>query len=481
MKPCCSIAVPTLLGLLAVELTAAAVDVPRAAPIQGAAPAIEADRSAIKGIVRLTGRSFADERGPFLGLGASYFLALRNAKFDRPRLHSDLALLASAGFNYVRVFSMVGWPGLEIAPVTFTNRAGQTVPGWSDYWPQFRDLLDAVAARGLRAEITIFADAQMVMADKSARRAHLDGILDGIAGREQTVVHLEVANEAWQNGFPGESGASDLREFTRHLADRTAALVAISSPADTSDAGITGLYRNSAADLATVHFSRDTRTPERGWLPVRDCFRAAMLPGVPPVSSNEPIGPGSSVNSESDPIKLCSAAIFAYVAGLSAYVFHSRAGIYGHEQCCPPSGELRFEDAAGIRAFQHLRALLPPDVASWTRNDGREARAPFTVFCGGEPNRNWPEVPGAVDGCVRNIGCERGREFIAFPMGILSAGVTLEARCAVSFRVRNPLNGAEAAAHRLKAGERVTLPPGPGAWLIRGEFLDSRARPAARN
>jgi hypothetical protein len=108
-----------------------------------------------------------------------------------------------------------------------------------------------------------------------------------------------------------------------------------------STKGIISLYQGGTADLATVHFSRDTRTAEGGWLPVRDCYRAGRLPGVPPVSSNEPIGPGSSVASESDPIKLCSAAAFAWIANLPAYVFHSSAfrGVQppdgpGHDEYC---------------------------------------------------------------------------------------------------------------------------------------------------
>ena len=39
---------------------------------------------------------------------------------------------------------------------------------------------------------------------------------------------------------------------------------------------------------------------------------------MPPAISNEPIGPGSSVSSEADPIKLCAAAVFAYLANLPA-------------------------------------------------------------------------------------------------------------------------------------------------------------------
>jgi hypothetical protein len=267
-------------------------------------------------VVRQQGNSFCDSDGPFFGLGASYFQGLHDTKYNRPRLDHNLA-----------------------------------------------------GHHGLRVEVTVFADAQYVMPSKAARQAHLDGILANIPSHEHQVMHLEVANEAWQNGFPGAQGVADLRAFAKYLADRTPVLVAITSNDDTSDQGIISLYRGSAADLATVHFSRYTRTAEGGWLPVRDSHRAGRLPGVPPVTSNEPIGPGSSVGAESDPIKLCSAAAFAYLASLPGYVFHSRAGIYGFEKWCPlGGGELRFEHSAGIDAFRHLRQILPPDLANWTRN-----------------------------------------------------------------------------------------------------------------
>jgi hypothetical protein len=433
-------------------------------------------------LVRLAGKSLSDNNGAFLGLGASYFQALRRAKFDRERLSSDLALLAEKGFNYVRILSMVSWDGLEIAPVSFTNSAGHPVEGWPDYWQQFRDLLDLVAQYGLRTEVTVFADAQYIMPGKSARLAHLDGILANIAGREHKILHLEVANEAWQNGFPGAQGVADLREFTQYLADRTSVPVAITSNDDSSDAGIAALYGGSAADLATVHFSRDTRTIEGGWLSVRDCYRAGNLPGVPPVSSNEPIGPGSSVSSESDPIKLCAAAVFAYIANLPAYVYHSRAGVYGYVNCCPPSGgEVRFENTSGINAYQHLRQLLPPDLASWVRNDGLESSAPFTVFCNGQANRYWPDVSSPTNGCDRNIGSIKGRQFVCFPMGILGGGVPLQARRPVRFQVFNPLTGEDVENLTLNIASQVTLPQGPGAWILKGSFLDVNTPPGHLN
>jgi hypothetical protein len=444
-------------------------------------------------VVHVNGKSLCDSKGPFLGLGASYFQALRLAKFDRTQLNQDLALLADRGFDYVRILTMVNWDGLEIAPVNFTNSAGHAVAAWPDYWQQFRDLLDLVGAHGLRAEVTVFADAQFVMPLKTTRQMHLNSLLTNIAGREQHILHLEVANEAWQNGFPGSQGASDLREFARYLADRTSVPVAITSTADTSDAGIVSLYSGSAADLATVHFTRDIGTGEGGWLPVRDCYRAGNLPGVPPVSSNEPIGPGSSVSSENDPVKLCAAAVFAYIANLPAYVYHSRAGVYGYANCCPPSGgPVHFENTAGINAFRFLRQILPPDLSSWVRNDGIEPSAPFTVFCNGRPNQYWPQISNPTNGCNRNIGSAKANEFVCFPMGILSGGVTLQARRPVQFQVVHPLTGSVVSNVTLRAGASLPLPRGPGAYILKGtilppgtlcdswtQFLDGSSLPAA--
>jgi len=453
----------TLLTLICSEWLAAAAS-PVAAP-NHASPAHAST------LVHLSGKSLCDDAGPMLGLGVSYFQALRDAKYDRPRLESNLAFLASRGFNYVRVLSMVSWDGMEIAPVTFTNRFRRVVEGWPDYGSQFQDLLELAGRHGLRIEITVFADAQYVMPSKPMRQAHMDRVLRAIAGHEQQVMHLEVANEAWQNGFPGAQGVADLRAFTQYLADRTRVLVAITSYDDTSDQGIISMYKGSAADLATVHFSRDKRTPEGGWLPVRDCYRAGNLPGVPPVISNEPIGPGSSVDAESDPIKLCGAAAFAWIANLPGYVFHSRAGIYGWEQCCPPSGNpLRFEQVPGIDAFAHLRRILPPDLASWTRNDGIESGAPFTVFCNDKPNQYWSGASGPTNGCVRNIGSSKGGQFVCLPMGIPGGGVTLEARRDVRFEALNPLTGAVVTNLTLHAGKRFTLPQGPGALILKGRF-----------
>ena len=75
-------------------------------------------------------------------------------------------------------------------------------------------------------------------------------------------------------------GIAAVRNFGQYLAERTDVLVSLSSPADTSNAGIQNMYQNGAADIATVHFERDRS--EDGWLPVRDPWRVNSIANLPP-------------------------------------------------------------------------------------------------------------------------------------------------------------------------------------------------------
>jgi hypothetical protein len=418
------------------------------------------------GSVRVMDHTLADNEGPFLALGVSYFTALWRCRNDRERLESDLRFLSEQGFNYYRMLSMVGWnrawDGLEIAPVTFTNRAGKRVEAWPGYWKQLTELIDLGYDRfGMRAQITIFADAQL-MPGKQDRLEHMRRLLaDVVRGREHKIILLEVANEAWQNGFPGGQGVADLREFTKFLADRTAVPIATTSNHEDDFAKV---YANSAADIATWHFSRARKTDD-GWKPVYDCWDLGDRPGFPPVSSNEPIGPGASVATESSGIRLVMAAAFAYTAKLPMYVFHSQAGVFG---------KTRFEDTPAIRNFRNLKNILPADLPNWRRNDGRQKEAPFTVFATGQPNRYAPEVPGSRDGCVRHIGSRKDRRFVCVPIGIRTDGLQLEAREDLEFSAIDPFTGEVIRSAQMKTGERVVFPAGSGSLILTGSV--SRAR-----
>jgi hypothetical protein len=218
------------------------------------------------------------------------------------------------------------------------------------------------------------------------------------------------------------------------------------------------LYRDSGADLATWHFSRDRREGD-GWRPVYDCWDFAQRPGCPPVVSNEPIGPGSSVNPEREPIRLVMAAAFAYGAKLPLYVFHSEAGVHGRT---------RFEDTPGVGEFRELVRLLPPDLPDWQRSDGEAPTDLFRVFAGVKPDRHAPEVPSAVDGCVRLALSRKGDRFAVLPLGIRPKGLEIEARLPIEWTAYDPLSGAVVASERMRPGRQATVPPGPGALIILG-------------
>ena len=426
--------------------------------------------------VRVQGKSLADNDGPVLGLGATYMPAMWMCKNDRTNYRSDLSFLSQKGFNYIRVLSEVPgacpscyWYNRSINPVGYTCQHGVAASAWPDYDHQFRDTIDiAYDECGIRTEVTIFGGAGESMPSKSTRQAHLDKILSLIAGREHKIVQIEVANEAWQTGFPDPQGSADLREFGQYLAARTEVPISLTSPWDTTVAGLLGLYAGSAADIATCHFSRDLGTSEGDWLPVRDCWEEGDVAGLMPVSSNEPIGPGSSVNTEDHPIRLASAACFAWTANLPMYVFHSRAGVRRDQT---------FQSMAGINEMVYLRQILPPDLASWVRNDGKESSAPFSVYCNGQENKYWTDVPGATSGCHRNIGGIKGGEFVCYPQGILSGGVELKARRPMTFKYYDPLTGAQVGELTKNAGDRFTLTQGSGAYIIKGRFLDFGSYP----
>ncbi len=413
-----------------------------------------------RGIVRVEERSLVDEEGPLLGLGVSYFTALHRCRHDRDRLERDLEYLAACGFNYTRMLSMVGWygawEGREIAPVGFTNRDGKEIAGWPDYWSQLGELIDLAYDRfGLRTQVTLFADAQL-MPSSEARRAHVERFLAEILpGREHKIMLIEVANEAWQNGFEGEQGVAELRELARLLKERTKVPVAITSNHHET---FEQLYRDSGVDLATWHFSRDRR-PLEGWLPVFDCWDFALRPGCPPVVSNEPIGPGSSVDAERDPTRLVMAPAFAYVAGLPAYVFHCEGGVFGRT---------RFEETPAIALLRHVHKRLPPDVASWKRHDGRAPASPFLPHAGDQADSYRGE--GDADGCLRLVGARKGDAFVSLAMGIGPEGLRLDARTDMNLRIYSPLDGKLLAEQSLGRGEPIELTGVGEAVLVLGEI-----------
>ena len=397
--------------------------------------------------MRLDGRSLADDGGKFNALGASLFYGAWGYKNDRPRLERNLVTLSRNGFDYVRVLGVVGDPN---APDSWDGRESD----WRDpdYGGTIAGLTDlAYDKYGLRVEWTLIGDGQKNIPARADRLRLVDSFLAMARGRKHKIIHFEIANEAWQNGFASPEGETQLRELTKYMNDRTDVLVAASAAADAEQAK--RLYAGGVADVATVHFDREASKADGHWRPVRQPWEH-QFSGLPVGSSNEPIGPGSSVAAENDPVKLVAAALVAYVSGLPMYVYHSKAGIRGHEELA------ELADMPGVGSFVHLKKVVPPDLASWTPKNAHWPDSPFRVFARDEagklvPDRMWPDLKGGT-GAVRVYGAVQGSAFFVVPFGV-KRGVVMEPRRACAFEVIDPMTGAVLALKKLAAGQRFEL------------------------
>ena len=411
------------------------------------------------GRVRLEGRSLADDGGRFNALGATLMWGTWAYRHDRPRLERNLRLLSRNGFDYVRVLGVVGDVN---APDYWDGREAD----WRD--PQYADTIAGLTdlaydTYGLRVEWTLIGDGQKNIPDRDDRFRLVDTFLEMSRGREHKIIHFEIANEAWQNGFEGDAGVEQLRELTRYLNDRTDILVAASAGFD--EAQTAQIYAGGVADLATVHFDRDVSKTEGHWRPVRQPWGHQFLAGLPVGSNNEPIGPGSSVNTETDPLRLVTSALVTHVSGLPLYVFHSNAGVRGDEDLA---------NMPGVTNFRHLRQLVPADLASWTPKNAHWVDAPFRAYARNAagalvPDTMWPDHPGASTGAVRVYAAVKDDQFFAVPFGI-RGGLTLEPRRDAEFDVIDVMTGNVIEQKRLNAGQQFTL-EGAEAFVLRGRFL----------
>jgi hypothetical protein len=409
------------------------------------------------GLVRLDGRSLADDGGKFNALGASLFYATWAYKNDRPRLERSLETLARNGFDYIRVLGVVGDTK---SPDSWDGRESD----WrdADYRRTIAGLTDLAYDRyGLRVEWTLIGDGQKNIPDRGDRFRLVDWFLEMSRGREHKILHFEIANEAWQNGFAGDEGERQLRELTKYMNDRTDVLVAASAGSDGEQTR--RIYAGSVADIASVHFDRDVSKVDGHWRPVRQPWEH-QFSGLPVGSNNEPIGPGSSVAAENDAVKLVAAAIVTYVSGLPMYVFHSKAGIRGHEEMA---------DMPGVASFVHLKKVVPADLASWSPKNAHWPDSPFRVYAHDGAGKlvadtMWPDHPGGT-GAVRVYGAVRGEEFFVVAIGV-KAGVVMEPRRNAEFQVIDPMTGGVLERKRQEIGQRFEL-TGRQLFVLRGRFL----------
>lgn len=362
---------------------------PEPEPVPESEPAPEPETAPIprpSGNVRLEGRAFADDDGVFNAWGVTLMWGMWAAKHDPPMLAATLDWLSGWGVDYVRVLSMVGsspyWDGRVIDP------------RWDDYGDVLNVLLDACADRGMRAEVTLFADAQVMMPSHADRRAWVEVMAERLEAKRSAVQFVEIANESNLNGVEDD----DLRELTSLWNGISDIPVAPSSPDGAgAEVAINRLFEGGefGADLLTPHFDRRIDTIEGAYRPQRQPWEVQFYDHVLPFVNNEPIGPGSSGQTESDPARLAIGLASTFIAGGAGYVLHTDAGVRGFSDYWNVATD---PIMTALRATMHL---LPDGIANAERCNHHWPCHPYAT-----DEQIWPDTheTGVVRAFAANVG-----------------------------------------------------------------------------
>jgi hypothetical protein len=402
-----------------------------------------------RGLVRLEGRVFADDGGPYLAVGASLFWAGWGFRHDRPRLERNLKFLADRGVDYIRVLGVVGPRGWADRTVSAADAQLEAT------WAGVTDL--AYDAYGLRVQWTIFGGL-----DETPTPAHrakvVDRFIAAMQRRAHKVQHVEVANEGYATGWSGLR--DEAKQLATRIREQTPFAVAVSAPGPIADVGL--WYAGSSANLLTVHLPRDVVGGGNigAWHYVRqtwDPWLASPLAWT----NNEGKGPESSVAADDDPLRLTMYAGLTWLCGGAAFVLHTGAGVRGggmedreRSRAADIWQVANVEQTlAGINT---LRKLLPPDLPNWQRHNS---------------NRNFPGYPFESGPVAERI--ENGRllrafaatsgdgRVIAMPL-VASAPVPFTPRGRMHVDVYDPMTGAKQESH----DGAFTLSPRLAAVLV---------------
>ncbi len=414
------------------------------------------------GQVRIDGRAVADAAGPFNALGATLFWGAWAYRSDRARLERNLGVLSAAGIDYVRVLGSVGGTSWE-------DR--QTDPRWNDYDAIIAGLTDLTYDRyGMRVQWTLLGGAPFTPAG-AEREKLVDRFAAMARGREHKIFAFEIANEAWQNGFPGSEGLDELRRLGKRLSDRTGVLVALSSP---QSGRACPTYAGAGADIMTLHYDRGsiaddpTRSLRRPWdFPAaydKEC--RGELPVV--VLNNEPIGPESSVQQESSAARIAAAYVMTFLAGNASYVLHSGPGVRGGGTADVSGKYQRHAHFDELPAFKMIAAALvaaqkylPGNLANWTRHDPNSEDAPLHGF-----NRLYLATSG--------------QDFVGLALDVRNP-VTLTARRTMSFDVRQAASGRILKHFTVKSGDNVRAERSRSARVRRPRKVNVQLPPGLNN
>ena len=350
----------------AVELgSACPVDPPPVDPAPPVGP--PGDDPPRNGRVRLTGQVFADDEGPFIGVGFTCFWCLRGAMDFATNTQRNLDFMADRGFNYARILTVVGGEYWSRPPDRRID------PGRADYGDAFDRLFEMAGRagsvpgrRGIKLNVVIFGDVTEYLTSTEEQIDWLTQMGGYLERHRDQIMFVEVANESTGIGLE----ANELKVLTDHWMARTDIPSGISAIYEYDDdlrgyTGYIGLekffdkFPDTSIDILTPHFDRDLR--EEGYRSARQSWEVQFYENVPTGAfvNNEPIGCGSSVANICDPDRLVADLLNTMMAKGAGYTYHTSAGVKGINNFW----DVDQLDGVSL-AFRSMLNLLPANIAN---------------------------------------------------------------------------------------------------------------------
>lgn len=386
-----------------------------------------------RGVVRLMGRSFVDDDGLFLPVGASLFYALGHwyrGGDQRELVKENLQWLRARGVDYVRILGHVAWSdGQEIDP------------RWPGYDLALAELLDyAYLEAGIRTKLTVTGGGEwrdMAQAANIARAV--------IVGREHQMFLVEGGNEL------------NLTSEQAVLLAQTFARSGVLTATGRGNAGLEAIRadtRAAGAQVSCLHTERGVWRGEAGL--VRQVWDLKELDGG--VENAEPPGPAASGAQLTDPLKLSLFRAGSAFCRSGAFCLHSGSGVYGRTYDSPHGRRYaKLADHPGLgEAFNATRCVtdaLPTTAADWSPFNGGYGGPLSLEVSAGTVNKVYGARSGARFGQVI-IGAE--------------GPIRLRALHAMHVRAVSLIDGADLGSADLAPGEEAS-PVNTWGHLLLGE------------
>lgn len=383
-----------------------------------------------RGKVRLVGWHAVDDDGPFNAVGFTYMSALRLYHNGEAQQDKDLDEAAAAGYHFARILSEVGW-----------DDGRRIDPRWPDYDETLTGYIKKAWSKGIRTQICIFGGSEWA-GSQANRAAHVDRVIRLITPLQEAVMSVQIGNEPGRSRDQFEDAVEAGQYARKAAAAMPDVIVSLGAPPDGKEAE----YKAQGFPLSP-HLDRGTMGTV--WRTVRQPWDVSEYAGK--WFNDEPLGPGSSVNTDSNCERQKALHMMTFIGKGFATVFHSSGGV----------GYKTNEAVSAMPCFKDIPkavALLPQTLPEYARKNGHWRDAPFKnldAFIDGDSGR----------GSMRNYSGISGDDFATM---ILNVPVGIKLQCntitgpVVVYRIDTLASN-----ETINCAPGVTFEFGPGARLLR--------------